>query len=370
MEEESETQARESAGSSFRPFYEWIPDRFAIPFIVKVLLSILLGLLYLAPRYKVVKEEILIDWSWLLSMIIVVAMICLYYATHTFRAMFPQMNLRLPSQDSTVIDSAYFNKVRYCLSDKMFIWFGLVFAVANCGVGLGLLSGNEEPPDIATNFLGYFLAGFVCGMAVCGIIGVVKTLTEYLNHEPKVEYTNPDGCGGYLFLGEALIKFAGVTLLAGVLISVYILKALWDPEDLPSPLAQAIMWVWIALPFSLSLLILLAPASRANRALMNHRIEQEVKLGLAFDKSRDALLQAGTAADRREELRHEIEYYGDLRTQLHRMRVWPFNAQTNIKFMILLVSNAIVAIQSVQGLLASGDTLLSTAVDAIARIIP
>ncbi len=31
VEEESEFQAAESSGSSFRPFYEWIPDRFAIP---------------------------------------------------------------------------------------------------------------------------------------------------------------------------------------------------------------------------------------------------------------------------------------------------------------------------------------------------
>ena len=79
MEEKSEFQAGESAGSSFRPFYEWIPDRFTIPFIVKVLLSISLGCLYLAPRYKVVKDEILIDWGWLLGLIIVAAMICLYY---------------------------------------------------------------------------------------------------------------------------------------------------------------------------------------------------------------------------------------------------------------------------------------------------
>lgn len=370
MEEKSEIQAGESAGSSFRPFYEWIPDRFAIPLIVKVLLSISLGCLYLAPRYKVVKDEILIDWGWLLGLIIVAGMICLYYATHVFRAMMPQLNLLLRTQDSAVIDRAYFHKVRYYLSNKMFIRFGIIFAVANCGVGLALMEDNEGPLEIATTFLGYFLAGFVCGMAVCGIIGVVVTLTEYLDHEPKVDYTNPDRCGGFLFFGDALIKFAGVTLLVGVLISVYILKALWDPEDLPSPLAQAIMWLWIALPFSLSMLILLAPSSRANRALMNHRIEQEVKLGLAFDKSRDALLQAGVAADRREELRHEIDYYGDLRTQLHQMRVWPFNTQSNIKFILLLVSNAFVAIQSVQGLISSGDTLLSGLADTITAIIP
>lgn len=367
MEQESELQAAESGGSSFRPFYEWIPDRFAVPFIFKVFLSILLGFLFLAPRYQVVENDILKDWSWLLCLIIVMAMICLYYATHTFRAMFPQMNLQLQTQDPAVIDSAYFSKVTYYLSDKMFIWTGLLFAVLNCGVGWSLRSSGEIPRDIiVTNYLGYFLAGFVCGMAVCGIRGVVIALIEYLDHEPKVEYTNPDGCGGFLFFGEALIKFAGVTLIVGVLISVYILKALWapggDPDvgqvELPSALTQAFMWLWIAFPFVLSLTILLAPASSANQALMNHKIEQEVKLGLAFDKAKDALLQARTDAERREEIRHEIEYYGELRAQLHRMRAWPFNTRTNIKFVILFVSNAFVAIESIRGLLSSGSRVL------------
>jgi hypothetical protein len=145
VEQESEIPVVESASSSFRPFYEWIPDRFAFPFIFKVLLSILLGILFLAPRYQVVEEQILKDWSWLLCLIIVTAMICLYYATHTFRAMFPHINLQLQTKDPAVIDKAYFSKVKYYLSNKVFIWLGLFFAVANCGIGW-MLRGYEKPP--------------------------------------------------------------------------------------------------------------------------------------------------------------------------------------------------------------------------------
>ena len=358
MKEESEFRQAESVGSSIRPFYEWIPDRFPIPFIIKLLLSILLGFLFLVPRYWIVREDILNDWSWLLCLLITTAMICLYYATHTFRAMFPQMNLQLQTQDPTVIDNAYFSKVKYYLSDKMFIWTGLAFAVLNCVVGRGLGVGNEISLATATTYLGLFNAGFVCGMAVCGIIGVVITLTAYLDHEPKVDYTNPDGCGGFLYFGEALITFAGVTLVVGFLISLYILKALWVPGYVQSDLPLALMWLWIAFPFGLSLLILLAPASSANQALLNHKIEKEVELALRFDKARDVLRQAGTDAERREELRHEIEYYGELRGQLHRMRAWPFNTQANIKFVILFVSNAYVAIESIRGLLSSAGRFL------------
>jgi len=367
--------------AQFRPFYEWIPDRFPIPLIVKLMLSGLLGFLFLAPHYMVVQGRVLDDWSWLLCSIIVTAMICLYYATHTFRSMFSQMNLRLRAEDGSIRDSVYLDPIRQYLSDKKFLSAGLLFAVLNCGVGYLLKIPERGPGD--TFYLGFFLAGFVCGMAVCGIRGVVVTLTRYLNQgQPKVDYTNPDGCGGFLFLGEALIKFSAVTLVVGVLISLYTLTATVSspkrseavysdsageavssdkpshtgpsdkPPEVPSDnLIRVIMWLWIAFPFLLSLTILLAPASRANQALMNHKIQKEVELALLLDKARDSLQKAGTDTERQEQLRHEIEYYAKLRDQLHRMRSWPLNPQTNIKFIILFVSNAFVAIQSVQQLL-------------------
>lgn len=354
MEKEPEPQKEELTANSFQPFYERFPNRFPIPFVVKLLISLLLGFLFLAPHYRVVGEDLLEDWSWLLCVVIVTAMITLYYATHTFRSMFRQLNVRLQTQEPALIDKAYFNKVRHYLSDKMFILFGLLFAVLNCGVGWSLCIPYEDQWAIATTYLGFFISGFVCGMAVCGIRGVVITLDEYLSHEPKVEYTNPDGCGGFLFFGDALIVFAGVTLVVGLLISLYILEFLWCPIEQSFAMPRVVMWLWIALPFMLSLTILLTPASRANRSLMNHKIQKEVELALAFEKAREALGQAGMDANRREELRQEIDYYGKLRTQLHNMRSWPFNTQSNIKALILFASNAYVAFESIRGLLSGG----------------
>jgi hypothetical protein len=102
------------------------------------------------------------------------------------------------------------------------------------------------------------------------------------------------------------------------------------------------------------LTILLAPASYANQALMNHKIQGEVELALAVDKAKDALAHASTDADRKEELRQEIEYHDKLRAQLHSMRVWPFSTQSNIKAIVLFVSNAYVAFESIGGLLTGG----------------
>lgn len=356
--EEAKDLRAESGENSFRPFYEWIPDQFSIPLIFKLLLSMILGFLFFGPHFRIVGENVLTDWSWVLCLIIVTAMISLYYATHTFRAMFPQMYVLLQTPESTTVDSAYMDKVKHYLSDKWFFRFGILGAVLNCGVGWFLGVPYVDPGPILTTYLGLFIAGFVCGMAFGGIIGVVITLANFLDSQLAVDYTNPDECGGFLFIGEALIKFSGVTLIVGMLVSLYIVAVKWEWEGSAAVLAPALMWIWIALPFLASLTILLAPASRANKALMNHKIRKEVELALALDKARDALRQAGTDAERREELRGEIEYYGELRAQLHRMRAWPFNTQTNIKFVILFVGNAFVAIESIRGLLSSGSGVL------------
>ena len=354
MAEKSEIHPTESKNLVFHPFYERIPDRFPIPFVIKMFISILLGFSFLAPHFWAAGESILIDSSWLLCAIIIAAMLSLYYATNTFQAMFPQMKVRLKTQDASHIDEAYFRNITCYLSDKMFIRFGLFFALSNCLVGWILDASYQNTWATITLYLGFFISGFVCGMAVCGIRGVVVVLTKYFKSEPRVDYTNPDKCGGFLFFGDALIIFAGVTLIVGLLFSFYIINYLWHPDATEAILPRVAMWLWIALPFVLSLTILLAPASRANQALMNHKIQKEVELAIAIDKAKNTLLQVGTDADKAEELRHEIEYYDRLRTQLHSMRVWPFNAQSNIKAIVLFVSNAYVAFESIGGLLNVG----------------
>lgn len=349
MEETFSIEQDGAAGLVFQPFYERIPEHFPIPFVIKLLISILLGFLFLGPRYWAVGEEILNDWSWLLGLIIVAAMMGLYYATHTFRAMFPHLNVRLQSQDTTSIETAYFNKVRHYLSDKMFLRTGLLFAALNCIVGWILETSYENIPAAITIYLGYVISGFVCGLAVCGIRGVVVSLGNYFEHDPRVDYTNPDECGGYLFLGDALIIFAGVTLIVGLMISLYIVESLGQTE---SVFPRVAMWLWIALPFVLSLTILLAPASCTNRALVRHKIQKEVELAIAIDTAKKALMQEGVIADRQKELRGEIEYHDKLRVQLHSMRNWPFNTQSNIKASILFISNAYVAVESIRKLLS------------------
>lgn len=336
----------------FLPFYERMAANSSImQLVAKIQLSLAAGFLFLFPRLLAVGDEIVTDWSWLLGVIISTSLICLYYATHTFRAMFRSLNFRLPEGEAT-----FPARLSY-LRDRQFVLGGFSFAIMGCGVVKFLYRYDGAFWNVATLYLGTFLASFATGMLLVGIFGVLMTLARYLDGGPKVDYSNPDGCGGFLFLGAALVKFSGVTLVVGVLIWIFTLKFEWSPQ-LQSPqldrlLPLVVIWFYVPLPFVLALMILLVPASLANQLLTSHKIEQEIKLALAFNKTQ-ADLEGTVDGSRREALWREIEYLGKLRAQLHQMRSWPLNATTNISFGILFINNAVAAFESISGLIFEG----------------
>ena len=82
-------------GHEFAPFYDpWGHDT-PISISVKITLSLLLGLIFLGVHSLRIGSQVFADWSWFLSIVITSAMLCLYYATHTLRTIFPEMDLRL-----------------------------------------------------------------------------------------------------------------------------------------------------------------------------------------------------------------------------------------------------------------------------------
>ena len=79
----------------FLTFNERAAILFPVHVIGKLLLSALLGLLFLAVHYASIGTKVFNDWSWFLSVLISVAMLCLYYATHTLRTTIREMQMRL-----------------------------------------------------------------------------------------------------------------------------------------------------------------------------------------------------------------------------------------------------------------------------------
>jgi hypothetical protein len=214
---------------AFHPFYErwvaWVPGYVIGP----LLLSIVLGLAFLGAHYAAGDAKIFRDWSWLLALLITTAALALYHATYTLRGLLPEMSLRLAPRgggndaETSPGDSIFMRPLNKILSDRNFMLAGAFFGLLNCLMGYLFGLPRAGAVEHGTLMFGFFLAGFVCGMAAWGIYGVTVMVAAFAREAgPGLDYTAPDHCGGVQFLGEGLVTFASVTLIVGVMISVFI----------------------------------------------------------------------------------------------------------------------------------------------------
>lgn len=320
----------------FLPFYE----RFAncIPSYVagRVALSAFLGFAFLA-LHQLINHSLFApggvkDWSWFLALLISIEMLCLYYATHTLGAVCQELDTRLPSGD---IDD-YRKALVGTLSDARFVRAGIFFGLLNCLVGWALGLPYGEASAQATIVVGYFLAGFVGGMAVWGIYGVVRLMNAASTGARRsFDFTSPDNCGGTGFLGDALIVFASVTLVAGVMISIYVLNT-WP--NVTTWHGTSLRGFWILFPYACSLIALIGPAVPIARELRKYKIAQEASLKKNLNEIRTRLEDRGSAAERKD-LREDYDFLQNRRKDLHGMRTWPFGLGANLKYISIFAAN-------------------------------
>ena len=325
----------------FFPFYERIADRIPGYIVGRVVVSGLLGFAFVAAHYVSIGKQVFgidrfNDWSWFLGVLISTAMLCLYYATHTLRNMFPEMNARLRPDGSDV----YMPVVTNVLSDYKFIRAGLVFGFLNCTFGYSFGLPYTQGSAIFTILIGYFLAGFVCGMAVWGIYGVFVSISAFsLKAKHSFDFTSPDRCGGTLFLGDALIIFGSVTLIVGVMISVYIWKTQWTKDN-----SWWVIWLkgfWIAFPYLSSFVAYIGPAVPVNKQLREFKIEQE---GILQKHLRRILERHEKEDDpaKRKDLREDYGFQQNKRKELHAMRTWPFGLSEHLRYLLVFIVNSFV----------------------------
>ena len=320
----------------FFPFYERIAARIPGYIVGRVVVSVLLGFGFLTAHYLSIGKQVFDDWSWFLGVLISTAMLCLYYATHTLRTMVPKMDARLHADGN----KAYMRKLTRVLSDHNFIRAGLVFGLLNCAFGYSFGLPYTQGFAIFTILVGYFLAGFVCGMAVWGIYGVFVSISAFSQKaKHSFDFTSPDRCGGTLFLGDALIKFGSVTLIVGVMISVYIEKTHWMRES--KWWVTSLKDFWIVFPYLSSLVAYIGPAVPINKQLREFKIEQEgilqKHLGGILER-----LDKETDPAKRKDLREDYEFQQNKRKELHAMRTWPFGLGANLKYLFVFVTNSFV----------------------------
>lgn len=328
----------------FIPFYE----RYLGQFMCKVFASMCIGLIFLGTHYLARRSVLFEDWSWFLCVLICTAMLCLYYATHTLRTLFPEMESRLGNDSNKI----YKTKLKSILSDRNFILAGLIFANLNCTFGFifGLPYTDAFAAD--TILIGYIIAGFICGMAVLGIIGVSVSISAFSRDAKRTfDFTSPDGCGGTLFLGEALIIFSSVTLIVGVMISVYITKTNWHYESVWY--INPLKYFWMLFPYMMSLIALIGPAIQINSDLRKYKLEQEVMLQSRLTEIRKRLENKSLDADERNNMREDYEMQLSARSDLHGMRTWPFGVSANLKYLAVFVANLFASFTSLTNVFKS-----------------
>ncbi|MCP4433081.1 MAG: hypothetical protein GY806_19075 [Gammaproteobacteria bacterium] len=281
-----------------------------------------------------------------MAVIISVALLSLYYATHVFRSILPVMVRHIKDNGSLLR-----KPIENYLSAKSLVFCGLSFAAINCflagkfGIPESQVVGQSAPFGYTvTLYWGYFLAGFVCGMAVQGIVTVCHAIGVYgSNAQAKLDYTSPDNCGGTLFLGNALMIFGSVTLLVGILISLYIIKTEWGVSN---DFVTSLKIVWVIFPYLMSFVVFIVPVLTLNKSLTEYKSRQEYKLQTTLHRIRDSIDKGGEVD--LDDLRKQYEFNQDMREKLHKMRTWPYGLDTNAKYLTVVIANTYAFYQSAE----------------------
>ena len=340
----------------FEPFYERvfnhekIAKNLPIPVVGKLLLSFFLACLFLVPYFLMLYgdkseavKEVEWQWEWLIGLIIFFAMSFLYYATHTFRNLFLLLDAHWGPINN---QSNYIDHANDVLSDKKFLWIAGLIGAFNLGMGwlFGMPKGIESTLNLSIISWGYFLVGAVCGLAAAGIFGVIRVFTFLCQKGSfDFDYTAPDGCGGVRFLGDAIIKFSSVTLIVCVMISIYIINVEWKDEG--NLLVKVFIWLWVAFPYFLSLLVVVAPAVGVNQLLRKYKSDEDCKLK---EESRQLLNKMNTLSENSQlnELQEKYKHIGELREKLYQMRTWPFGLSEYYQYGAVFISNILLPIFS------------------------
>ncbi|HEV2884473.1 MAG TPA: hypothetical protein VGW36_06415, partial [Pyrinomonadaceae bacterium] len=101
---------------------------------------------------------------------------------------------------------------------------------------------------------------------------------------------------------------------------------------------NAAKWFWIAFPFVLSLLVLLAPAAEINRVLTEYKVAEEDKIDARIARLRlDLDSEDATKSDL---ARKNLEYYSKVRSEIYQMRTWPFGLSSSVEYAAMFATNA------------------------------
>lgn len=344
-----ETQGKKD----FSPFYQgvadWISAQLGVPVFGVLISSCIPGALFFILHYACTagtmfqKEEAHFHlWTWMIGFMIIAAALCLYYATATLKGLF----LHIDSVADPQQPKPYLDPLLRTLNNRNFILTGLFFGALNTWMGYLFGVPYLHLAAQVSIYTGFFLVGFVCGMATWGIYGVLVIMNVLAEGRKfQLDFTAPDGCGGTQFLGNAFVKFSAVTLIMGVMISIYILFTWWTGK--PTILVMVAIGLWVAFPYFLSTIVLAVPAGSVNRVLVNYKLHQENEFSASLAEKRKLLEQQGLDAEGKKAVEEDIERLAKDRANLYQMWTWPFGKTQGVQYGLVFFGNLFISFESV-----------------------
>ena len=198
--------SREGGPSTPYSFYETISMKIGLsraPFCLFLGASIFLLHYILSALYR---TDIFVDRSYLLSIMISIILYLVMWATAKLRR-FAALIPNIFGLESTC--GTYERILARTLSNALMIRYGLVFGVLNCLFGLVYGVWYRDAAMFASVIVQFIIVGFICGLAICGIAGIIK-MVFMLNSERafRLNVFHPDSCGGTASLGDLLLGFS------------------------------------------------------------------------------------------------------------------------------------------------------------------
>ena len=249
----------------YLPFYERAIRILPFPYHISSFLIMIPNFLLHFVLGKLFGVKTLSDFSWFLPIMSAGILILLLWATNHLRQftinLYPAFKI---DKQNNIPRTIVENHVK----DVTMLKYGFSFGFANLGLGLFYGFWYEQPVLLIS--LGYqiFLAGFIAGMAISGIISILKVV-NYITDQKKtdMDFDCPDRCGGMTRIGNSLLKFSLVSLIAGIMIAYYIYNSPWSHQNWKAVIY--FMYAWMGFPHFAALSVLLIPFLKIHEFMRN-----------------------------------------------------------------------------------------------------
>jgi hypothetical protein len=343
------------------PFYETLINRLRMPYYLSCLLFCLPFLILHMGLGILFKVDIFADCSWLLSLMIGYTLLLVVWNTKKLR----KLTLNLFAFNELETEDFYATIVRLLqtiLSNKNLVIYGISFGFLNTAFGLAYGIWYANPFLAASILLQFFVEGFICGMAICGIVGVVKMINTFSALDKiAINYRAPDKCGGISIIGNHLLYFSITSLSVGVLISLYIYLTPWTHRT--QDLVKFSIYAWMAFPHFAAISVLLIPMLKLHHMLEKLKHGQDLlllKSCAGLRSSLDKLLNPSAPKEFQQFSLGVMHYthLTDMHAKVNSLCTWPFDSRSGLIYVAGFLVSALVPISQLITVATTYKTIL------------